>query len=769
MAKLPVMLLKDFVILPNQEVKLEISSSEISDFDKRYGTEFILISPFDTLEEEPDVIDFPNVVVVVQVQSRIVLPNQIVRLTIVGLKRVKVVKFIKIDEKNFECEYKDLTVSSLKSIDEQAYKKEISNILKRYVKLSPLMSNDFLEDLDSKESFSEYLDFVLSKLSLSTEKKLCYVEEINLKKRADKLLEDLTIELKVLKLDQKINESLQEGIDESQKEYILRERMKEIQKELGLENKKEKEVEEYFRMLSSLDVSHVTKIKIRNEIKKYEFMHESSHEISSVRSYLELFFSLPWNEETIETEDLKIIEKTLNKSHYGLQNVKQRILEYAAMKKRNPMLQAPILCLVGPPGVGKSTIASSIAEALHRKFYKISVGGLNDSSELTGHRRTYIGSAPGKIITAMQKCGSKNPLILIDEVDKMVKDYKGDPASVLLDILDPNLNQNFIDSYLEEPMDLSHVLFFLTANRVEDIPSELRDRLEVIEISSYSTLEKIHLAHDYLLPHIFLDYHILEGEIDISDEALSYLILNYTNEAGVRDLKRKLEELYRKVILHSAKNEENLNVAIEIKDIKRILEEKVEVMAFKPKVLSSGFVCGLAVTSVGGTVLPIESVMYEGDGKLEFTGLIGDVMKESLDVVFSYVKSNAKEFQINENFFQTRNVHIHALEGAIPKDGPSAGVAITTSLISLYTNKRISTLVAMTGEMTLRGEILPVGGIKEKVIGAYNRGIKKIFIPEANKVDIKKLPKEVKDGVKIILVREYKEIYKALFLDNSFE
>jgi len=770
MAKtLPVMLLKGFILLPNQEIKLELNnelSHKIIDISQQnFQNQIVIVSPKDSLEEIPTIKDLPTTAVIANVTKRIILPNNHERITIIGEKRIKINRYYNATEDHnlLLCDYLLPQLPKIISAEEEALRKELLRLLKQLVKISPQVDNSILQETENL-SLNDLTDCLAVFLPISLEKKIDYMEELNPYKRAHSLINDFVVELQVLKLDQKINISLQRELEKNQKEFVLRERMKELQKELGEDNKQRKEADRYREKLETIELSQKTKEKIRYEIQKYEFMNEMSPDLSFVRNYLETFFSLPWNDETIEATDLNYIQTILNKTHYGLKSVKNRILEYAAMKSRNPMLTSPIICLVGPPGIGKSTIASSIATSLHRAFTKISVGGLNDSSELIGHRRTYIGSAPGKIIQALQKCGSKNPVLLIDEVDKMVKDYKGDPASVLLDVLDPNLNQSFVDSYLEEPFDLSHVLFILTANYIQDIPIELRDRLEIIELSSYTTIEKIQVAKEYLLPNIYLEYHIDPEETTFTDSSLEYIILNHTYEAGVRDLRRKLETILRKIIMESVQKKQPLPETINEKDIKKLLEETVSAKDLKPKFYTSGLVNGLSVTSVGGEVMPIESIMYDGNGQIIMTGLLGDVMKESLKVVISYLRANAKYFQINENYFTQKDVHIHVLEGAIPKNGPSAGVAITTSLISLFVNKKISSSVAMTGEMTLRGEILPVGGIKEKVISAYNNGVHTLFLPKANEIDVKKLPKEIRSSLHIIFVKQYKDIYCQLFL-----
>lgn len=767
---LPVMLLKSLILLPNQEVKVELNNEGTRQVimlsGKNFENKILIVSPKDTLEELPEVSDLPEIGVIGKIKSKIELPNGHLRVKIVGLKRVCVKNYF--NEKKddvLKCHVEEIDLPKFNEAEELAVKRKLQSLLKKYVKNNPEVPNTIIGLISSKQSLEEITDLIAGFIPLTLDKKLGYMEEINSLKRGKNLIHDLNVELEVIKIDQQINLSLQKGLEQNQKEFILKERIKEIQKELGEEEEKNIEVLEWRDQLQKLSLDQKTLTKIEREISKYEKMNEMSPDASFVRNYLDTFFSLPWANFSYDETDLSVISDTLNKSHYGLEEVKSRLIEYTAVKKRNPNLRSPILCLVGPPGVGKTTIAMSIAKALKKEFYKISVGGLNDASELSGHRRTYIGSSPGKIMEAMMKCGTKNPVLLIDEVDKMTKDYKGDPASVLLDALDYPQNQTFVDNYIEEPFDLSHVLFILTANDIKKIPIELRDRLEIIEVSSYTLYEKIILAKSYLLPTIYEEYGVLSEELTIPDGVISSLITHYTLEAGVRDLKRKLEMLVRKILTSSIRSHRKLSMTLEEKDLRKYLDVFLYEEDSLPKTQAPGLVQGLAWTSFGGRVLSLESCLFEGDGKIIMTGSLKEVMKESIDVALDYIKSHNRELQVNDYYFQNKDIHLHAMDGATPKDGPSAGIAIVTSLLSLLYNKPIAKDIAFTGEITLRGDILPVGGIKEKLIGAFNAGIHTVYIPKQNKKELKKVPSYVLENLKIILVTHYKEIYKELFSD----
>ncbi len=766
---LPVMLLKGFVLLPNQEVKLEVSndiSSKIINLSvKHHNSDLLIVCPANSLEESPDVNDLPLIGVIGHIKSRIELPNGNLRIVINGLDRVKINKYDNFADDNdiLMADVSNIKALKFDIIEETAIKRKLVDLTKKYINNNPNLSNSVLNNIKDIDDLYILTDMITNFLPFALDKKLLYMQEVDALKRANALIYDISIELEVLKLDEKIDEALHNDLENNQKEFILRSKLDEIKKELGEDNQHELEVQEYQTTIDSLKASDKTKTKLTQELKKYDYMGDASPESSIIRNYLDTVLSLPWGIYKPENENLIAVKKELDNTHYGLEKIKNRIIEYLAVKKRNPELISPIICLVGPPGVGKTSLGIGIANALNKEFYKISVGGLNDPAELIGHRRTYLGSAPGKIIQALRKCNVSNPLILIDEIDKMSKDFRGDPAAALLDILDPEQNAIYTDNYIEEPFDLSKVMFILTANDITAIPSALKDRLEIIEISTYTEFEKINIAKKYLLPKIYQNHLIEAKEIKITEEMLAYLIENYTKEAGVRELNRVLSTIIRKVVTKTIIEKIKLPIVITKKLIIEYLGSPKYSLSNLNNTLNPGLVNGLAYTPVGGLVMPIESCLYEGKGNFTTTGMLGQSMSESIKVALSYLRSHSADYKLNDYYFNTKDIHLHALEGAIPKDGPSAGVAITTSILSLILNKPVAKDIAMTGEISLRGDVLEIGGLKEKILGAYNTGIKTIFIPNDNIHDLEEIPKKVLDVIEIIPVNNYIEIYNKLF------
>lgn len=747
---IPVIILKNLIILPNQEIKLELSNAisqkSIAVATNKYNNEILVIAPIDTFEEEPGVDDLPKVGVIAKVKSRIVI-NDGIQVVLRGIKRVAVTKYYNSNDDILYSEIMHIDLPAVVKDEESAIKRKLIAVLKEYIDNSNHLSNDVLGLLQDKD-LNKTTDIIASFLPFDVNKKLRYMQEINPLKRAKTLIIDLSEEIKIIELDNELDEKVNISFNEDQRKFILREKVKIINEELGEESISNSEINRFKELLSKLRISSKTKEKIEREIKKLEFMNESSPEFSVIRNYLDYLLNLPWNKSTKESANFNKVRESLDKTHYGLDEIKSRITEYVAIKNINKDINPPIICLVGPPGVGKTSIASSIAAALNRKFYKISVGGLNDATELIGSRKTYLASSPGKIIGGINKVGSNNPVILIDEVDKMVKDYKGDPASVLLEILDPVQNKKFVDNYLEEPFDLSNVLFILTANNEEDIPYALVDRVELININSYTLFEKKDIARKYLLPKICEEHKLVEKE-RFSDDIILFIINNYTNEAGVRELTRVLTSLVRKMAINN---------------IKTINKDKIIKLLGNPKYSndtqkedSIGVANALAYTPVGGIVTTVQVITYPGSGKIITTGNLGKIMQESIEVITTVVKSKYK------HNLSKMDIHFHYLSADTKKDGPSAGLASIVALLSVLEKKKIPSDIAFTGEISLNGNILKIGGLKEKLIGAYNNGIKTVYIPASNEMDLVYLPDVIKENMQINLTSNIDEIYTKLF------
>ncbi len=753
MFNIPVILLKNLVILPNQEIKLElnnvISGKAINDASSNFKSEILVVAPMDLLEEEPSVDDLPKVGVIAKIKNKID-NDGVIEIKLRGLKRVAVNKYYQ--EKNNDVLYSEVMYIDLPALvedEENAILKKLVDTLKKYINISKGISNDILNFVSNNKDLNKITDAITSFLPFNIGKKLEYMQEINPIKRAKALIKDMNEEIKGIEIDNELEEKIDESLQNDQRKFILKEKMKVLKQELGEDSWKKEEVIEYRKVLDKLKIDKKIKDHFSHEIDKYEIMSDDALEVSVMHNYLDWVLHLPWNKTRKENANFDEVYKELNKSHFGMDEIKTRISEYVAIKNLNRNIQSPIICLVGPPGVGKTTIAMSIAKALNRDFYKISVGGLNDSTELVGSRRTYLASAPGKIIQGLNKCGSNNPLILIDEVDKMVKDYKGDPASTLLEILDPNQNKIFTDNYIEEPFDLSGVLFILTANNVSDIPKPILDRVELIELHSYTVFEKKDIAKNYMLPNILLDNMVYDNKIKFSDELLYFLINNYTDEAGVRDLERILSSLARKITINN---------------IKILNEERVVKLLGNPKYTSNlvmeeenGVVNTLAVSNSGGTLSKVEVVTCKGNDKLTITGNAGNILKESISVVLTMLKLKYKYS------FHNEDIHVHFLDASSKKDGPSAGIALSVALCSLKENKKVPSDVAFTGEVSLNGSILKIGGLKEKLIAAYNKNIKVVYMPKSNSEDLENVPKLILDNMEVIPVSNFNEVYTKLF------
>ena len=759
MHTLPVLPVRGVISLPNTEVRLEIGrpqSIEALEACEANGNYVVLVSQVDPNVETPQSDDLFQYGTIAKITMKIKLPNGHYKVKFNSIARIEVEEYTQL-EPYFEAVVKTMPSVLMDSDQEEAMLRLLMEEVSEHGSLLFAHPADVTALIDGAETAEKISDIIAFYLRISEEDKMKYLQMTSVEERLTALLKEIEKEKHIAQLEMKINQEVKRSLDEHQKEFYLREKMKAIQKELGDDYSKESVSQEFREKVQSLQMPEAVKQKALEEIKRFEMLPANSSEAGVVRTYLEWLVAIPWNVQTEDNKDILFAEQTLNDQHFGLEKVKERILEYLAVKTMTGKNPSTILCLVGPPGVGKTSLARSIADALGRKFVKVSLGGVKDESEIRGHRRTYLGALPGRMIQAMKKAGTTNPVFLLDEIDKMASDHKGDPASAMLEVLDPEQNSHFSDHYLEEEYDLSQVLFVATANYLENIPAPLRDRMDIIHVDSYTEQEKAEIATRYLIPRQLEAHGLTTEQLTVADGVVMEMIQYYTREAGVRQLERLVGSICRKVA-------------------RKLLTEKLETVHVNSEVLVSllgkhkfthglveqedqiGVVTGLAYTQFGGDILPVEVTYYKGTGKMVLTGKLGDVMKESAQTAISYVRANAERFGIDPLMFKDHDIHIHVPEGATPKDGPSAGVTMTTALVSALAKKSVKREVGMTGEITLRGRVLPIGGLKEKSISAHRAGLKVVIMPKDNEKDLDDIPQSVKEDITFIPVSTIDEV-----------
>ncbi|AJA48742.1 Lon protease [Clostridium pasteurianum DSM 525 = ATCC 6013] len=727
--------------------------------------EIFLVAQKKAKTESPEERDIYSIGTICTVKQLLKLPGNTMRVLVEGNKRAKINKYIE-KEPFFKVEVEEIENKDLLNDEKiQALIRLVKESFSTYIKLSGTVPSDALIPLDNVDDPGRFADIVSSYLIIKQDKKQEMLEAITPIDRLEKVLEVLENEVNILEVEKEIGNKVRDKIDKSQKDYYLREQIKIMQEELGEEDEDKKEQKKYKNKIAKSKLPKEVKDKAMYELNKLKNSGSYSSEGGTIRNYLDWILDLPWNVKTKDYIDIKKAREILNKEHYGLNDVKDRIIEYLAVKKISNSLKGPILCLVGPPGVGKTSIARSIAHALNKNFVRMSLGGVNDEAEIRGHRRTYIGAIPGRIIYSMKKAKSKNPLFLLDEIDKMGEGYKGNPADALLEVLDSEQNNTFRDHYLELDFDLSEVMFVTTANTLDTIPGPLLDRMEIIEVSGYTSEEKFHIAKNYLIPKQLQEHSVDSNKIIFSDNSIYYIVDNYTRESGVRNLERNIAKVIRKSIADMVENDKrNINITITL--VKKYLGPDIYTFDKVDKDDKVGIVTGMAWTGYGGDTLPVEVAVMPGSGKLSLTGQLGDVMKESAETGFSYVRTNASKYGINEKFYKEKDLHIHVPEGAVPKDGPSAGVTMITAMVSALTDTKVKHNIAMTGEITLTGRVLPIGGLKEKSLAAYRAGIDTVIIPKDNKKDLKDVPNSVKSKVNFILAEKVEDVIKTALVGD---
>ena len=767
MSKAPFLPIRDLVIFPNVVTPIYVGrANSIATLEKAIAskTKLVLGLQKDASEENPTFDgDIHEVGVIANIVQIIRMPNNNIKVLVEAENRVKI-KNIEKEENEYVTTYTIIKETLKDSKETEAIYRKVFTKFEKYVSMIGKFSSELILNLKKIEDYSNGLDIMASNLNISSEKKQEILEISNVRDRGYRILDEIVAEMEIASLEKTIDDKVKNKMNEAQRAYYLKEKISVMKEELG-DFSQDDDVIEIVDRLKNTELPKEVREKLEAEVKKLTKMQPFSAESSVIRNYIEAVLDLPWNSETNDVLDLKKASQILERDHYGLKDAKEKVLDYLAVKKLNPSMNGVILCLAGPPGIGKTSLVKSIAESMGRKFVRVSLGGVRDEAEIRGHRRTYVGSMPGKIMKAMKEAGTNNPVILLDEIDKMSNDFKGDPASAMLEVLDPEQNKNFEDHYIDMPFDLSKVFFVATANDLRNVSAPLRDRMDILQLSSYTEFEKLHIAQNFLLKQAQKENGLANIDIKIPDKVMFKLIDEYTREAGVRNLKREIINICRKLA-------------------REVVEKKVKKFNLKPTDLEKylgkakfrpeksrkatgkiGVVNGLAWTAVGGVTLDVQGVDTPGKGEVTLTGTLGNVMKESASVAMTYVKANLKKYPPKDkDFFKDRTIHLHFPEGATPKDGPSAGITITTAIVSVLTNKKVRQDIAMTGEITITGDVLAIGGVREKVIGAHRAGIKEVILPEDNRVDTDEIPDELKSTMKIHFAKTYDDVSKLVFV-----
>ena len=767
MSKAPFLPIRDLVIFPNVVTPIYVGrANSIATLEKAIAnkTKLVLGLQKDASQENPTFDgDIYEVGVIANIVQIIRMPNNNIKVLVEAENRVKI-KNIEKEENEYVTTYTVIKETLKDSKETEAIYRKVFTKFEKYVSMIGKFSSELILNLKKIEDYSNGLDIMASNLNISSEKKQQILEISNVRDRGYRILDEIVAEMEIASLEKTIDDKVKNKMNEAQRAYYLKEKISVMKEELG-DFSQDDDVIEIVDRLKNTELPKEVREKLEAEVKKLTKMQPFSAESSVIRNYIEAVLDLPWNSETNDVLDLKKASQILERDHYGLKDAKEKVLDYLAVKKLNPSMNGVILCLAGPPGIGKTSLVKSIAESMGRKFVRVSLGGVRDEAEIRGHRRTYVGSMPGKIMKAMKEAGTNNPVILLDEIDKMSNDFKGDPASAMLEVLDPEQNKNFEDHYIDMPFDLSKVFFVATANDLRNVSAPLRDRMDILQLSSYTEFEKLHIAQNFLLKQAQRENGLANIDIKIPDKVMFKLIDEYTREAGVRNLKREIINICRKLAREVVE-----------KDIKKFnlkatdLEKYLGKAKFRPEksrkaVGKIGVVNGLAWTAVGGVTLDVQGVDTPGKGEVTLTGTLGNVMKESASVAMTYVKANLKKYPPKDkDFFKDRTIHLHFPEGATPKDGPSAGITITTAIVSVLTNKKVRQDIAMTGEITITGDVLAIGGVREKVIGAHRAGIKEVILPEDNRVDTDEIPDELKSTMKIHFAKTYDDVSKLVFV-----